>query len=104
NEEALPRDASAPALIGSTLSRVNSTGLRRRQRQSRLRGPAALRIMGMRSAGGRMSESKRKPRKIETRTQLRQPSQPVAEIIASGLPKAKTPLRVVVVGAGMAGL
>jgi monoamine oxidase len=51
-----------------------------------------------------MSSTKGKRRKIGTRTQLRQPSQPVAAIVASGLPKAKTPLRVIVLGAGMAGL
>lgn len=43
-------------------------------------------------------------RRIGSRTQLRQPNQPVAEIIASGLPKAKKPARVLVLGAGMAGL
>jgi monoamine oxidase len=51
-----------------------------------------------------MKDSKAKPRKIGTRTQLRQPNQPVAAIIASGLPKAKKPARVIVLGAGMAGL
>ena len=51
-----------------------------------------------------MTASKGKRRKIGVRTQLRQPSQPVAEIITTGLPKAKKPLRVIVLGAGMAGL
>ncbi len=46
----------------------------------------------------------RKPRKIGARTQLRQPNQPVADIVAHGLPKAKNKLRVIVIGAGMAGL
>jgi monoamine oxidase len=43
-------------------------------------------------------------RKIGARTQLRQPSQPVAAIVASGLPKAKKPARIIVIGAGIAGL
>lgn len=51
-----------------------------------------------------MSGANGKTRKIGARTQLRQPSQPVAEIIATGLPKAKKPARVIVLGAGMAGL
>jgi monoamine oxidase len=50
-----------------------------------------------------MSAAKGKP-KIGARTQLRQPSQPVAEIIATGLPKARKRARVIVLGAGMAGL
>jgi monoamine oxidase len=44
------------------------------------------------------------PRRIGPRTQLRQPSQPVAGIVAEGLPKAAKPARIVLVGAGMAGL
>jgi len=51
-----------------------------------------------------MTADDTKPRKIGARTLLRQPSQPVAEIIAKGLPKAAKPLRVIVLGAGMAGL
>ncbi len=52
----------------------------------------------------RMTGRNAKTRKIGTRTQLRQPNQPVADIIARGLPKAKKKLRVIVLGAGMAGL
>jgi monoamine oxidase len=44
-----------------------------------------------------------KPR-IGARTQLRLPNQPVADVVAQGLPKAKRPARVIVLGAGMAGL
>jgi monoamine oxidase len=50
-----------------------------------------------------MAEGKKK-QKIGARTQLRQPTQPVAEIVHIGLPKAKTPQRVIVIGAGIAGL
>ncbi|MCW5770277.1 MAG: FAD-dependent oxidoreductase [Rhodospirillaceae bacterium] len=46
----------------------------------------------------------RAARKIGPRTQLRQPNQPVADIVARGLPKAARPARVLVLGAGMAGL
>lgn len=50
-----------------------------------------------------MAEGKKK-HKIGARTQLRQPSQPVSAIVHTGLPKAKTPQRVIVIGAGIAGL
>ncbi|MGH7002670.1 MAG: flavin monoamine oxidase family protein, partial [Alphaproteobacteria bacterium] len=51
-----------------------------------------------------MTASSTPPRKLGTRTQLRMPSQPVADIITQGLPKAGKPARVIVLGAGMAGL
>ncbi len=44
------------------------------------------------------------PRRIGPRTLLRVPAQAVADILADGLPKAARPARVVVLGAGMAGL
>ena len=51
-----------------------------------------------------MSAEETPPRKMGARTQLRLPSQPVADIVAHGLPKADKPARVIVLGAGMAGL
>ncbi len=51
-----------------------------------------------------MTETAARPERLSQRTQLRQPSQPVAGIIEHGLPKAAKPARVIVLGAGMAGL
>jgi monoamine oxidase len=51
-----------------------------------------------------MAQRKGQLRKIGARTQLRQPNQPVADIVGRGLPKAAKPSRVIVLGAGMAGL
>ncbi len=51
-----------------------------------------------------MGQDRDAPRKLGLRTQLRQPSQPVSAIAAAGLPKAERPARVIVIGAGIAGL
>jgi monoamine oxidase len=50
------------------------------------------------------NEAPERRERLSQRTRLRQPSQPVDDIVEHGLPKAAKPARVLVLGAGMAGL